>query len=147
VTHKASVARPREGDNRPQLVPLLRVSAKTDYAVRAMAELAASGSLRLVKSEEIARAEGIPIRFLLNILTELRHADIVRSQRGSEGGYQLARSPADITVADIVRAVDGALDPDGEANSSRHQVWGLATETLNTLLQSLTLADLIRSDT
>jgi Rrf2 family protein len=96
--------------------------------------------VRLVKSEEIARAQGIPTRFLLNILTGLCHAGIVHSQRGSDGGYRLARSAASITVADIVRAVDG---DESERPTHRHRVWALADATLGDLLNGVTLEDLI----
>src|SRR4051795_13037390 len=86
----------------------MRISAKADYAVRAAVELAAAGG-GPVKGEAIARAQGISARFLENILGELRHAGLVRSQRGSEGGYWLARDPATISVAEVIRAVEGPL--------------------------------------
>ena len=73
----------------------MRVSAKTDYAVRALLELAVAGD-GPVKGERLAQAQSIPLKFLENILTDLRHAGIVRAQRGAEGGYWLARSPADV---------------------------------------------------
>src|SRR5947209_13728562 len=87
----------------------MRISAKADYAVRAAVELAAAGDARPVKAERIATAQGIPLNFLENILGELRHAGIVRSHRGAEGGFRLAKPPAAITVADIIRAVEGPL--------------------------------------
>ena len=80
----------------------MRVSAKADYAVRAAVELAAAESPP-VKGESIAQAQEIPLKFLENILGELKHAGIVRSQRGTEGGYWLARDPAEITIADVAR--------------------------------------------
>ena len=86
----------------------MRVSAKTDYAVRAAIELAASPD-GPVKGERIAQAQEIPLKFLENILGDLRHAGIVRSQRGVEGGYWLARPPSEITLADVIRAVDGPI--------------------------------------
>jgi Rrf2 family protein len=86
----------------------LRVSAKVDYAVRAAVELARADGRRL-RGEEIAAAQGIPFSFLENILVEMRHAGLVRSRRGAEGGYWLARAPEDISVADIFRAVEGPL--------------------------------------
>src|SRR5262249_54380805 len=91
-----------------RLVPL-RVSARTDYALRAVAELAATDGTALVKAAAIAPARGIPLRFLLNILTELRPARFVRSHRGAEGGYQLARPACEVTVAEVVVAVEGSL--------------------------------------
>jgi len=86
----------------------MRISARADYAVRAAAELAAAGG-GPVKGEALAAAQGIPPKFLENILGDLRHARLVRSQRGAEGGYWLARPADEITVADIVRAVEGPL--------------------------------------
>src|SRR3989454_10305593 len=86
----------------------MRVSAKADYAVRAAVELAAAESPP-VKGEIISSAQGIPLKFLENILGELRHAGLVRSQRGTEGGYWLARPAEEITLADVIRAVEGPL--------------------------------------
>jgi Rrf2 family protein len=85
----------------------VRVSAKVDYALRAMLELAANDGL--VKGERLAAAQAIPQKFLENILVELRRAELVASHRGAEGGYTLARAPADITVADVIRAVEGPI--------------------------------------
>ena len=86
----------------------MRVSAKVDYALRAMAELAAAPP-GPVKGERIATAQGVPGKFLENILLDLRHAGLVASQRGAEGGYMLARPAAEISVADVIRAVEGPL--------------------------------------
>src|SRR6266550_3061312 len=86
----------------------MRVSAKADYAVRAAVELAGSESPPL-KGEAIAQAQEIPLKFLENILGELKHAGIVRSQRGAEGGYWLARPAEEITIADVIRAVEGPI--------------------------------------
>src|SRR5437867_13031260 len=87
----------------------MRVSAKADYALRAVIELAVIGGDGPVKGERIAQAQEIPLKFLENILGDLRHAGIVRSQRGVEGGYWLARSPGELTVAEVVRAVEGPI--------------------------------------
>ncbi|HZO50889.1 MAG TPA: Rrf2 family transcriptional regulator [Gaiellaceae bacterium] len=86
----------------------MRVSAKVDYALRAMAELAAAPP-GPVKAERLAAAQSIPPKFLESILLELRHSGLVASQRGAEGGYRLARPAAEITVADVIRAVEGPL--------------------------------------
>jgi Rrf2 family protein len=86
----------------------MRVSAKADYALRATIELAAADDGR-VRGERIAQAQEIPLKFLENILGDLKHAGVVRSQRGAEGGYWLARPAEEITVADVVRAVDGPI--------------------------------------
>ncbi len=85
----------------------MRVSAKVDYALRAMLELAAAEGL--VKSERVAAAQGIPQKFLENILLDLRHAELVTSRRGVEGGYALARPASEISVADVIRAVEGPI--------------------------------------
>src|SRR4051794_28072900 len=86
----------------------MRISARADYAVRAAVVLAAAGD-GPTKGEAIAQAQSIPLKFLENILGDLRHAGLVRSQRGADGGYWLGRPAADITVADVIRAVEGPL--------------------------------------
>ena len=86
----------------------MRISAKEDYAVRAVLELALADGGPLTR-EEIAQAQEIPTAFLQNILVELRHAEIVEAQRGRDGGFRLARPAREITVADVVRAVTGPL--------------------------------------
>ena len=85
----------------------MRVSAKVDYALRAMLELAAAGDL--VKGEQLATAQGIPQKFLESILIDLRHAELVASRRGADGGYALARPAAEISIADVIRAVEGPI--------------------------------------
>ena len=88
----------------------MRITAKADYAVRAAVELAAAEKTgKPVKGETLAKLQGIPQNFLENILTELRRAGIIRTRRGTDGGYQLARPAAEITVADVLRAVEGPL--------------------------------------
>jgi len=87
----------------------MRISAKADCAVRATVELAAAEGEKPVKAERIATAQEIPLNFLENILGELRHAGVVRSHRGAEGGFRLAKPAAEVTVADVIRAVEGPL--------------------------------------
>ena len=87
----------------------MRVSAKADYAMRAAVELARLAGEGPIKGDVIAHAQDIPLRFLENILAEMRHAGLVASQRGAEGGYWLARPPKEIALADVIRAVDGPL--------------------------------------
>ncbi len=87
----------------------MRVSAKTDYALRAAVELAAEEGGAPVKGERLATSQRIPLRFLENILLQLRHAGIIESRRGADGGYKLARNPEEITLADVIRAIDGPL--------------------------------------
>ncbi len=86
----------------------MRLSARADYALRAAIELAASPEGH-VTAEQLARAQQIPAKFLEAILTQLRRAGLVRSQRGPDGGFWLARPAGDISLADIIRAIDGPL--------------------------------------
>jgi Rrf2 family protein len=130
----------------------VRVSAKADYAVRAVLQLteAEDGPM---KGERIAQAQGIPVKFLENILIDLRHAGIVRAQRGAEGGYWLARSPKEITVGEVIRAVEGPLasvrgEPpeevsyDGPAESLQ-TVWIAVRSSLRRVVDEVTLADVV----
>lgn len=90
----------------------MRVSAKADYALRALIEMAARAdgpSVRPVSAEELGKLQEIPHGFLQAILADLRRADVVMSQRGQAGGWRMARDPADVSVADVIRAVDGPL--------------------------------------
>ena len=84
------------------------ISAKVDYAVRAMCAVADAGD-RPVTAEALASSQGLPPKFLESILNDLRRAGLLRSQRGAEGGYRLARTAKEITVADIIRPLDGPL--------------------------------------
>jgi Rrf2 family protein len=129
----------------------VRVSAKTDYAIRAALELAAAPDEKPVKGERIATAQAIPLRFLENILLQLRHAGIVESRRGAEGGYRLARPAADITLADVIRAIDGplagvtgarpeTLEFQGSSEPLR-DVWVAVRASLRAVLEHVTLAD------
>ena len=86
----------------------LRLSARADYALRAAIELAAAESTHLT-ADQLAQAQRIPGKFLEAILTQLRRAGLVRSQRGPEGGFWLARDASEISLADIIRAIDGPL--------------------------------------
>ncbi len=131
----------------------MRVSAKADYAVRAVAELAAAEGTGPLKGERIAEAQHIPLKFLENILSELKHGGIVRSQRGAEGGYWLGHPADEITVADVIRAVDGPLAnvrgvrPESVeyAGSAKHllEVWVAVRASLRNVLERVTLADLV----
>lgn len=87
----------------------MRVSAKSDYALRALLEIAGRNDASPVSAEELGRLQDIPHGFLQAILADLRRADVVRSQRGQSGGWQLARPASQIYVADVIRAVDGPL--------------------------------------
>ncbi len=87
----------------------MRVSAKSDYALRALIEMARREDGRAVSAEELSRLQGIPHGFLQAILADLRRAEIVVSQRGQSGGWRLQRAGAQVSVADVIRAVDGPL--------------------------------------
>jgi Rrf2 family protein len=134
----------------------MRVSAKADYAVRAALELAAADGAGPIKGERIAQAQAIPIRFLENILLELRHAGLVKSQRGAEGGYWLGRPASEISVADVLRAVEGPLanvrgvrpeelEYEGAAEHLR-EIWIALRANLRAVLEEATLAELVRGE-
>lgn len=98
--------------SRPQVLAkgaAMRISTKADYAVRAAIELAAAPDDQPVPAERIATSQGVPVNFLENILSELRNAGVVRGQRGATGGYRLADDAGRITIADVIRAVEGPL--------------------------------------
>jgi Rrf2 family protein len=128
----------------------VRVTAKVDYALRALVELAAAG--KTVKGDTLAQAQGIPLKFLENILAELRRAGLVGSQRGADGGYRLGRPAGEIAVADVIRAVEGpladvhgtppeALDFPGVAAPVR-EVWLATRAALRSDLEVVTVADI-----
>jgi len=87
----------------------MRMSAKAEYAVRAMVQLATADEGALVKTDDLAKAQGIPAQFLVDILSDLRTDRLVRSHRGRDGGYELARPAAEISIADVLRCIDGPL--------------------------------------
>lgn len=128
----------------------MRLSARVDYALRAAAELAVAAD-GPVTSEQLARAQDIPPKFLEHILNQLRRAGLVRSQRGPVGGYWLGRAAADISLADIIRAVDGPLlgvrgeQPEhvGYTGAARplQQVWIALRVSERSILEAVTLAD------
>ncbi|HEX9529831.1 MAG TPA: Rrf2 family transcriptional regulator [Acidimicrobiales bacterium] len=131
------------------------ISAKADYATRALLALAAAGG-GPVKGEVLAREQGLPLKFLENTLTTLRHAGLVEAQRGSEGGYRLARPAAQITVADIMRPLDGPLAEvrgekpeeavyEGPAAHLR-DVWVAVRAALREVLENVTLADIVAGE-
>ena len=130
----------------------MRVSAKVDYAIRACAELAAAPPGPL-KREQISTAQEIPPKFLENILLELRHAGLVSSQRGAEGGYWLARPAAEISLADVIRAVEGPIaSVRGQrpeevaylgAAAGLQSVWIELRAEMRGVLEETSLADLV----
>jgi Rrf2 family protein len=129
----------------------MRISAKADYAVRAALELAAAPEGEPVKGEQLAEAQGIPLQFLEHILLELKHARLVRAKRGARGGYWLARDPEDISIADVIRAVEGPLANIHEdapedlhyagAAERLRDVWVAVRANLRAVLESISLAD------
>jgi Rrf2 family protein len=136
--------------------PAVRVSAKADYAVRAMIELAAGPEEGAVKGELIAEAQGIPLHFLENILGELRHQGLVHSRRGADGGYWLAKPASEITVAEVIRSVEGPLASvrgelpqdiayEGTAEPLQ-RVWIALRANMRAVLEQVTLADLAKDD-
>ena len=129
----------------------MRVSAKVDYALRAGAELAAAPSGVPQKGDRIARAQKIPLKFLENILLDLKHAGLVQSQRGADGGYWLAKEPDRIVLAEVIRAVEGPIanvrgerpeqvEYPGVAEPLR-DVWIAVRGNLRAVLETVTLAD------
>jgi Rrf2 family protein len=132
-------------------IPPMHVTAKADYAVRAVVELAGSSQESPRKVDDVAQAQGIPVSFLENILTQLRSSGVVRSQRGPEGGYWLARPPADVSLAQVIRAVEGPLvgvrgqrpeeiEYSGSAESLQ-KVWIALRANLRKVLEEVSVAD------
>lgn len=131
----------------------MRLSARSDYAIRALAELSARASGAPVKAEQLATAQDIPLRFLLVILAELRRAGLVASQRGANGGYLLVRPAPSITLADVIRAVEGPLAQVGDrrpetlsyegAAAPLATVWVAVRANLRAILEQVTIDDLV----
>jgi Rrf2 family protein len=129
----------------------MRITAKADYAVRATLELAAAPEGEPVKGEQLADSQGIPLQFLEHILLDLKHARLVRAKRGARGGYWLARPADEVTVADVIRAVEGPLanvhewapedtEYPGPAERLR-DIWIAVRANLRAVLEQVTLAD------
>jgi Rrf2 family protein len=131
----------------------MRVSAKADYAVRAAIELATAPPEEPMKGDAIASAQDIPLRFLENILAEMRQQGLVHSRRGQEGGYWLARPADDITIAEVIRSVEGPLAavrgerPDQLAYRGAAEplkdVWVALRANVRGVLDVVTLADVV----
>jgi Rrf2 family protein len=128
------------------------ISARVDYATRALLVLAASDG-RPVRGEVLATSQGLPVKFVENTLLDLRRAGLVSSQRGRDGGYRLAKPAKDIAVADVIRALEGPL---AEVNGVRPEhlayegpaehlqdVWVATRAALRMVLEGVTLADVI----
>jgi Rrf2 family protein len=129
----------------------MRMSAKAEYAVRAMVELAAAEADTLVKTDDLARAQGIPPQFLVDILSALRADRLVRSHRGRDGGYQIARPATEISIADVLRCIDGPLAsvrdiglgelPYCGPTVALPDVWRALRASMRSVLEETTLAE------
>ena len=136
----------------------MRVTAKVDYAVRAAMVLARASETGSgpMKGEQIGTDQHIPVKYLENILSELRQGGLVRSQRGAEGGYWLAKAPKDVSIADIIRAVEGPLATVrgeraeqldyGDDSGALQEMWIAVRASLRSVLEKVTLADVVSAD-
>ena len=130
----------------------MRVSAKSDYALRALIEMASRGDTSAVSAEELGRSQDIPHGFLQAILADLRRAGMVMAQRGQSGGWRMSQDAADISVADVIRAVDGPLvsvygvRPEAVSYNEKAEVlqyvWIAARSSLREVFEKVSLADL-----
>ena len=129
----------------------MRMSAKAEYAVRAMVELASLSAGELIKADDLAKAQGIPPQFLVDILSDLRGDRLVRSHRGRDGGYELARPATEISIADVLRCIDGPLAsvhdtglgdlPYSGATTALTDVWRALRASMRSVLEMTSLAD------
>ena len=129
----------------------MRMSAKAEYGVRAMIQLAAAEPGIVVKTDDLAHAQGIPAQFLVDILSDLRADRLVRSHRGREGGYELARPAEQISIADVLRCIDGPLAsvrdiglgdlPYSGPTAALTDVWRALRASMRAVLETTTLAD------
>lgn len=131
----------------------MHITARVDYAVRTLLELAAIEDGRLTKAETLATAQNIPHKFLEAVLADLRRGGLVRSRRGPEGGYWLARPAAEISIADVIRTVEGPLAsvrgerPESVAYTGvaekLQDVWIAVRVNLRAVLEEVSLADVV----
>ena len=118
---------------------MLAITSKSPYAVRALSELARVGAAGPVPIGEVARRRDIPVQFLEGMFATLRRAGILQSQRGVKGGYSFARPPQEITVLDVVEALEGVL---GSDVAGQDEIWAEAIEALRERLRSTTIAQI-----
>ncbi|MEA2445275.1 MAG: Rrf2 family transcriptional regulator, cysteine metabolism repressor [Thermoleophilales bacterium] len=123
---------------------MLTITSKSPYAVRALAELARSGSSGPVPIGEIARRRDIPVQFLEGLFATLRRAGILQSQRGVKGGYSFARQPEEVTVLDVVEALEGRLGADAASDTA--DVWTEAIDALRLKLKAITIAEVAQRE-
>lgn len=133
----------------------MRISERVDNAVRAMSELATADT-DAVKADTIAQRQDISLKYLLDILRDLKRAELVRSKRGPDGGFTLSRTPESISLADVFRAVDGPLADVHDASlrglaypppaEALPEVWMAIRGSLRRVLERVTLADLVRGE-
>ncbi|MDA2938814.1 Rrf2 family transcriptional regulator [Acidobacteria bacterium AH-259-A15] len=125
----------------------MKITARVTYAILALFELALHPRETRVQAREIAQRQQIPLRFLEQIMIQLRKARLVRSTRGAAGGYVLDKPPAQITLKDVVEAVEGGIsffDPKLNPNSSILKIWSEIEGEFLEKLRSITLQDLVR---
>jgi len=124
----------------------MALTQKCLYALRALLELARRHEQGPARINEIARAQGIPTRFLEVILNELRQGGFADSRRGKEGGYTLARDPSAIGLGEVIRFVEGSLAPVEQRTDDPvfQPVWDSAEAALSAVYDGVTLADLLR---
>jgi Rrf2 family protein len=123
---------------------VLTITSKSPYAVRALAELARSGSSGPVPIGEIARRRDIPVQFLEGLFATLRRAGILQSQRGVKGGYSFARQPEEVTVLEVVEALEGQLGVDAASDTA--DVWTEAIDALRLKLKAITIAEVAQRE-
>ncbi len=129
----------------------MRMSAKAEYATRAMVQMAAAEPGQLLKAEDLAAAQDIPPHFLIDIISDLRAGRLVRSHRGREGGYELARAADTISLADVLRCIDGPLAsvrdislddlPYRGPTSALTDVWKALRASMRSVLEETSLAE------
>jgi Rrf2 family cysteine metabolism transcriptional repressor len=131
----------------------VRLTAKSEYGLLAMIDLACRYGGGPISSREISERQGIPARFLEQLLVSLRRADVVHAVRGARGGFQLARDPSEVTVLDIVEALEGHLETsvcdsagicEKSDSCAASDVWSEASSALRDVFERTTLADLAR---
>jgi len=119
---------------------MLSITTKSPYAVRALAELARSGTAGPVPIGELARRRDIPVQFLEQLFASLRRAGVLRSQRGVKGGYSFAREPSEVTVLEIVELLDGPFGKGAES------IFSDAAAAVRAILEATTIADVVERE-